>query len=283
MITGGALVESGSNQAFGQLYGTATPGKLFVAAEGTIPERHRQGAIVGPGIAATLDLQVGSMIDVETNSYRVIAILESPEGFSTVQPETAVVLPPGEFREESVSQVIVEASSGRAASDVATQIRSVLNPRQPRVTVFELSTVVSQINDFFGLLSAFLAGLGGISLVVAGVAILNIMLVTTVERRTEIGVMRAVGIQREDVLRLILAEATMLGVVGSILGSLVSVGLVAVLYLAVPQVELGVVLDPSNAWYLAVATGVGIVISLLSGVYPAYRAATERPVDALRG
>jgi putative ABC transport system permease protein len=282
VITGGALVEGPGGRSFGQLYGTAEPGRLFEAEAGTIPERHRQGAILGPEIADDLDARVGSSVEIEGNRYRVVAIIADTDGFSPVRPDTAVILPPEEFRQDEYSQVIVQADSGREAGAVADRIRETVNAREDRVSVFELSSIVTQINDFFGLLSAFLTGIGAISLVVAGVSILNVMLMTIVERREEIGVMRAVGIHRRDVLKLILTEATMLGVVGSVVGALLSAVVVGALWWYVPEIELSVVLVPSNAGYLLVAAGFGIVTSLLSGLYPAYRAANERPVDALR-
>jgi putative ABC transport system permease protein len=85
------------------------------------------------------------------------------------------------------------------------------------------------------------------------------------------------------VLRLILTEAALLGVVGGVVGvvlaSLVALGL----FLAIPEVTLSVVLVPRNVGYLVGAFGFGIVVSILSGAYPAWKAATDRPVDALRG
>jgi len=282
LITGGATARSGGGQTVAQLYGTQTPGALFEARAGELPERHRQGAIVGPDVADALSLRVGSIVEVEGNDYRVIAVLAEPEGFSPVMPDTAVVLPPGEFRDQEFSRVVIEAESGDAANAIADDVRDRLNARDRRVSVFALSSVVAEIARFFGLLSAFLIGIGAISLVVAGVSILNIMLVTTVERRGEIGVMRAVGIHREDVLRLLVVEATLLGVAGAVGGAVLSVLAIAGLWYFTP-IELAVVLVPTNAAYVLGAAGFGVLVSLASGAYPAYKAASERPVEALRG
>jgi len=282
LLTGSATVQDGGDQTLAQLYGTARPGALFEAREGELPGRHRQGAIVGPDVADALGLRVGATVDIEGNGYRVIAVLAEPEGFSPIQPDTAVVLPPGEFREQEFGQVVIEADSGDAAGAIAGDVRERLNARQDRVSVFALSSVVSEIARFFGLLSAFLIGIGAISLVVAGVSILNIMLVTTVERRGEIGVMRAVGIHREDVLRLLIVEATLLGVAGAVGGTVLSVTAVAGLWYFTP-IALDVVLVPTNAAYVLGAAAFGVLVSLASGAYPAYKAASERPVEALRG
>jgi len=108
------------------------------------------------------------------------------------------------------------------------------------------------------------------------------MLMSTVERRAEIGVLRAVGVTRGSILRTMLFEAALLGLVGATLGVFVTALLVGALYLATP-VELAVVLHPLNAVYLLAAFVFGVLISVVSGIYPAWKAANERPVDALRG
>jgi len=154
-----------------------------------------------------------------------------------------------------------------------------VNVREERVDLFELAAVVDEINDFFDLLSTFLLGLGAISLVVAGVSILNVMLMSTVERRQEIGVMRAVGVTRRDVLRVLLAEAGLIGAAGAAAGTLLTVLLVAGLVATTPAVDAALVLDPTNGYYLLLALVFGVGVGIVSGAYPAWKAANERPVE----
>jgi putative ABC transport system permease protein len=114
------------------------------------------------------------------------------------------------------------------------------------------------------------------------VAILNVMLMSTIERRGEIGVLRAVGIRRGEVLRMILTEAAFLGVVGGVIGTAISFGVGLVLF----QVLTGnatLVLGWSSVRYLLFGFGFAVAASLVSGIYPAWKAANDRPVDALRG
>jgi putative ABC transport system permease protein len=282
VVTAGALVERGESRTFAALYAVERPGDLFVATAGELPERHRRGAIVGSEVATELDVDVGRTITIEGREYRVIAVLEESDGFNLLQPDGAVVIPRTAFADESYTQVIVRAESGNDAAAAADAIRATVNAREERVSILELSRIVDQIDQFFGLLNAFLIAIGAVSLVVAGVSILNVMLMSVSERRGEIGVLRAVGVQREDVLRTILVEAGLLGVVGGIIGAVVS-GLVAlVLYLAVPEVTFSVVVNLRTGGYLLFALVFGVVISLASGLYPAWRAANERPVQALR-
>ncbi|WP_276258816.1 ABC transporter permease [Haloglomus litoreum] len=281
LVTNGAVINGPGGQTFAQLYGLDRPRALFEARSGRLPEFHRQGALVGSSVAGRLGLQPGSAVEIEGQRFRVIAVLAETDDITPIQPSNAVVLPRDAFAQDAPSQVVVQADSGEDASYVAREVRERLNARERRVSVFELSSILDRINEFFGLLNGFLIALGAVSLVVAGVAIFNVMLMSTTERRGEIGVLRAVGVQKGDVLRTLVVEATLLGVLGGIGGVLLTCVAVGALY-AFSSIGLDVVLAPSNGVYLAVAFAFGVFISLVSGLYPAYRAANEEPVDALR-
>ena len=277
-----AVVSSQSGREFATVYGVAEPALAFEAAEGRLPERHRQGAIVGAGVAADLGIDAGDTIGIAGRQVRVVAVLVESETFSPVAPDDAVFLPESAFSADGYAQALVVAESGAAARAAADDIRAEVNAREERVELFELAAIVDEVNDFFNLLSTFLLGLGAISLVVAGVSILNVMLMSTVERREEIGVMRAVGVTRRDVLRVLLAEAGLIGAAGAATGTILTVLLVAGLVLSTPEVDAALALDPTNGYYLLLALGFGVGVGLVSGAYPAWKAANERPVEALR-
>jgi putative ABC transport system permease protein len=277
----GAVVTGNDGRTFAQLYGLSDPGALFDAGEGDLPRRHRQGAIVGNETAAALDLSVGSAIEIEGNRYRVVAVLAESDAISPIQPDNAVVLPESEFVQEGYNQVVVQADSGEDARFVASTVEERLNAREQRVSVFELGSILDRIREFFALLNGFLIALGAVSLVVAGVAIFNVMLMSTRERRGEIGVLRAVGVQRGDVLRTLVVEAALLGALGGFVGVVLS-ALAALGLGQFTRVEFDVVLDPSNGAFLVLAFAFGVVVALVSGIYPAWKAANEHPVDALR-
>jgi len=274
-------VGRGGDLRFVRAYGIESPGALFEAESGRIPERFRNGVLVGSSLADDLDVEPGNTLTVDGRNYRVLAVLEDVGQISFVNPDNSVVLPPSEFGRERYAQVIVTAESGTAANETAMAIRDSLNRRQDRVVVVELSSITESIDQFFGIINTFLIGVGSISLLVAAVSILNVMLMSTVERRGEIGVLRAVGVQRNEVMRTILAEAALLGVVGGVAGSVLALlaGLALNVYVLDDPM---VTFRTRNLLYLVLAFVFALVTSLLSGLYPAWKAAREHPVEALR-
>jgi len=263
------------------VYGMERPAGAYNASEGRIPDPLRSGALVGATLADNQNLQAGDSIAVDGKTYRVRAVLESQQAFSPINPDGAVILPLRDVEGTGYSSVVVTADTGPAANETAIAIRAALNEREKRVTIFEFGNIVQQIRSVFNAVNLFLIGIGSISLVVAGVSILNVMLMSAIERREEIGVLRAVGYQRTDVLRIMLAEALLLGVIGGGIGAVLSVagGLVINQFIVG---DWSAVFTVGNLFYILVALAFGVVTSVLSGLYPAYKSANERPVDALR-
>jgi putative ABC transport system permease protein len=119
--------------------------------------------------------------------------------------------------------------------------------------------------------------LGSISLLVGGVGILTIMMISVGERTSEIGLLRAIGARREQILALFLGEAALLAAVGGAGGLLLGASIARLVTLIVPA------LPVSTPWWFAVlAEAVATAVGLVAGVYPAHRAAQMQPVDALR-
>jgi putative ABC transport system permease protein len=134
-------------------------------------------------------------------------------------------------------------------------------------------TIVNGIN-------VFLVGLGGISLLVAGVSIANTMLMSVIKRREEIGVLRSVGYTKCDIVGILLAEAALLGAIGA--GGGLVVALAATMVANAVFLGDPLAFSPTALGYLLGAVAFGVGTSLVAGAYPAWRAANERPVEALR-
>jgi putative ABC transport system permease protein len=261
--------------------GIERPSQLYEAREGSIPDPYRSGALVGPDLADEEDLAPGDTMSVNGTTVRVVAVLASGEGFGFTSPSNDIVLSTRSFEQRGYDQVVMTAENPPAANETAAAVRARLNDRRERVNVQDFSGVADQIGQTFQALNLFLIGIGSISLLVAGVSILNVMLMSTVERREEIGVMRAVGFQKRDVLKIMLSEAILLGLLGGVVGvvfSLLAGGVINQFVVG----DAFLVLRPGNFLYIGVAFGFGVGTALLSGLYPAWKAANERPVDALR-
>jgi ABC-type antimicrobial peptide transport system permease subunit len=151
-----------------------------------------------------------------------------------------------------------------------------------------LATRLASIRQFFVFLEVLLASVGTVALLVAGLGILNTLLMSVLERYSEIGLYKAIGASSGDIRTLFLTEAAVLGFVGGLGGLLLAKGATALLQLAinayaerqnVAGLE-GVFLFP--LWLLLGTIGFSIAISIVSGLYPAHRAASVDPIQALR-
>ncbi|WP_157533106.1 ABC transporter permease, partial [Haloferax profundi] len=190
-------------------------------------------------------------------------------------------LPLEEAGSRQYDQVRITTRSTDRAESVAEALRERFNDRKDRLLVLELTSLVRLFKSIVNGINTFLAGLGSISLLVAGVSITNTMLMAVIKRREEIGVLRAVGYTKVDIIRILLLEAALLGALGAVIGIAIAIGVALIansIFLGDPFA-----FTPSALSYLLGAVAFGIGTSLVAGAYPAWRAANERPVDALRG
>ncbi|KTG08605.1 hypothetical protein AUR64_18220 [Haloprofundus marisrubri] len=263
------------------VYGVENPRELYTVRDGSIPGNWRRGALVGATLADRYGLEPGNKLELDGETYRVAAVLEDEGQAAVASPNEAVVLPATAFESEGYAQVVVRSDNVDQANESAMAIRDAFNGREQQISVFERGEVSEQIDQAFAQVNLFLVGLGAISLVVAGVSIANVMLMSAIERREEIGVLRAVGYERSDVLRIMLTEATLLGVVGAFVGVLVSLGLGLVINNALLGDPLAFTTEGLR--YALLGFVFGVAASALGGLYPAWKASRQRPVEALRG
>lgn len=168
----------------------------------------------------------------------------------------------------------------RSVSDTEAQIRGILDRRRGAETynVESIEGALGLFETVTLMLQVVLGGIGGVSLLVGGIGILNIMLVSVTERTREIGLRKALGARRQTIMQQFLIEAVVLTTVGGLLGLALAIG---VLYLVVALVPfLGQVII--NPWTLIVALLVSVLTGVVFGVWPASRAASLSPIEALR-
>ncbi len=228
--------------------------------------------------------------------FQVIGVLESKGGgFGGNQDDVAIIpittmqtrlnpsrSPGGQI---SVSSIAVEVVSEDELEDATEQIGEILRERHRVVeddfTIQSQRDLLGFVNTFTTALTIFLGGIAAISLVVGGIGIMNIMLVSVTERTREIGIRKALGAKRRDILLQFLLESVIVSVIGAVIG----IGLGGLLSFIVSQIPLGddtflPTLVAGDAILLAV--GVSMAIGLFFGIYPAARAASLNPIDALR-
>jgi putative ABC transport system permease protein len=143
--------------------------------------------------------------------------------------------------------------------------------------VVSQNSVISTLNSVIGLFTIFLGVVAGISLLVGGIGVMNIMLVTVTERTREIGLRKAVGAQNRDIVIQFLMEAMALSLLGGAIGVLISAGLVAVIANFAPTLPISVQMSS-----VLLATIISASVGIFFGIYPAQRAAKLNPIDALR-
>ena len=186
--------------------------------------------------------------------------------------------------ERLVSQVNVVAASADRADAVVGEITALLRDRhgidpdaeEDDFTVMNQADLLDMATQVTDIMTIFLGAISGISLLVGGIGIMNIMLVSVTERTREIGLRKAVGARKADILAQFLLEAVVLSLVGGVLGILLGVGLASLVNMS------GVMESLVTFDSIALAVGFSAAIGLFFGIYPANQAAKLNPIEALR-
>ncbi|MDG6256508.1 MAG: ABC transporter permease [Methanomicrobiaceae archaeon] len=279
-------IEVGGEMGVVQVYGmdTADIPLLLEVTQG-VYLRGASGALVGQMLAETYDLGVGSRITVGDQSLRVAGILtERGVGFD-INPDRAVIVSDQWYRsvygEADYDQVIVKVRNLEEIEEVKHDIDAALNRRETEVDIFDTRMILETILETFSTISTFTTAIGGISLVVAGVSIFNVQMMSVTERTREVGIIRSIGTRRREVMKMFLYEAFLLGFIGSAIGGILSFG-GGYLALLVMLQDTTFLFAPSSLVYIPYGMLFGIGTSLISGVYPAWKAANLNPIEALR-
>ncbi len=289
---------------YAQLYGTT-----FVAASGTIPTNPTDtDAVVGtrvnqPGQNGTIYFGAGDSMNViwtnatvlppfinETYTANVTGVLGKIGGFGIGGPsDTGVYIPLSQaesfFGTNQADMILVQLKSSDNAT-ISNVSKLITDHFSNQVSVISATAVLSLLTSIFSLLQLFLGGIAAISLLVAGIGIMNIMIVSLIERTREIGILKALGMKSRTVLTIFLGESVIIGLMGAIIGIVlgwilanITAGVLAsgvfggggfkIIPLLTPEVLVG-----------ALAFGIGV--SVIFALYPAWRASKLKPVEALR-
>ncbi|MCA9892756.1 MAG: ABC transporter permease [Anaerolineae bacterium] len=254
-------------------------------------------AVVEQGLVDTLmpDVYpVGQSIRVGDVRFTVIGVL-GQQGSSIFGGGSGIIVPittvqtrlSGErvlSGERPITFISAQARASNLVDDVVDEITQTLRAERDisfrdsdDFVVFTQSEIIDTLASITGLITVFLAILAGISLLVGGIGITNIMLVTVTERTREIGLRKAVGAQKSAILLQFLTEAVVLSLIGGSIGVLIAIGFSALVSRFQPELQVQVQLSS-----VLLATVISVVVGVLSGGYPAQRAANLNPIDALR-
>ncbi len=241
--------------------------------------------VVGSILADKYDLRVGSKVTIKDTDFKVVGILaEQGFGFG-VNADQAVIISHRMFSKlydtDGYDQVIVQVRNIEDVETVKAAIENRFNRREEVVTVMAMNVILEGANEFFGYVSKFIMGIGAISLVVAGVSILNVMLMSTMERTKEIGIMKAIGASRKEIMTMFLLETVILGVFGSLIGGVLSFAGGFIINSIILK-DISYLFAPSSLLYIILGMGFGVFTGLLGGLYPAWKASRLKPLDALR-
>jgi putative ABC transport system permease protein len=281
----------------------------FVTESGEIPANTAENAaVVGtrvnqPGQNGTIYFNVGDSINLtwvnattlppttENLTVTVSGVLKPIGGFGIGGPsDTGVYIPMQDaqsfFGTEKVDMILVQVknSDNATINDVS---KAIVEHFSNQVSVTSPTAVLGTLDSIFSILQLFLAGIAAIALLVAGIGIMNIMIVSLIERTREIGILKALGMKSRTVLTIFLGESVIIGLLGAVIGIIAGYGLAVV----VGQVLGSGIIGGTGGFTLAPvltptvfvgALAFGIGVSVIFALYPAWRASKLKPVDALR-
>ncbi len=249
-------------------------------------------AVLGKDAAETFfgkdSSAVGETIKINNKTFRVTGILSSSSALAGGFINNTLFIPinvvandiVGEEKLQEIDVSVHDQNSiNQTIDDIENLLRDKHNLKEGDENDFRISSaqdILSTVNTITSLLTTMIAAISGISLIVGGVGVMNIMLVSVTERTKEIGLLKAIGAKQKDIMTQFLMESVVMTLIGGIVGILLGIGgaFVASLVAHIPFV----ISIPA----VLIAVGVSTVVGLAFGLYPARRAAKLSPIDALR-
>ncbi len=268
-----------------------------------ITDSHNSGrsavAIIGVNVADDLfgrkEAVIGETVRIEGQPFRVIGVLEAKGGSPMSSQDDDVLIPLSTAQarlirhstRDKVDTILISAIDSDTVTQASDEISQTLRMRH-RTAIGEDDFEIINQQDFIdmassitGVITIFLGGIAGISLLVGGIGIMNIMLVSVMERTREIGLRKAVGARKVDILGQFLIESAMLSLIGGLLGILL--GWILSMIIGSISAASNTPLNPIiTADAILLATLFSTAVGIFFGWYPANQASKMEPVDALR-
>jgi putative ABC transport system permease protein len=294
LTIGSAPVSSGGlereTNIFGSTHALRRVRHLTMAQGSFLPQTEADKAlpvcVIGQTIRAELFAEqpaLGQWLRINDRRFRVIGVLASEGESIGVDFDEMVIIPVASaqalFDTRSLFRILVETKSKLAMIKAVDEIKSIIKARhegEDDVTLITQDSVVSTFDKILTAITLAVAGIAGISLAVAGVLVMNVMLVSVSQRTTEIGLLKALGATRGHIHRLFLTEAALLSVAGALAGLVLGQLTITVLQAVYPNFPMEL-----PAWALFAALGVALFTGLTFGLLPARKAARLDPIAAL--
>lgn len=267
------------------------------AEDGRLLKADDKGKVIIGGEIAKSDswgkkIEVGSRILLQGKEFQVIGVLKQSSSF---QVNLAVLMTENDLKDllnigDEIDLIVAHISDPNLASEIALKIENALRKdRNEKIGEEDFSVqtplqAISSINTVLNIINLIVSGIAVISLIIGGIGIANTMYTSVLERRTEIGTMKAVGARDKDILWIFVLESGLLGLIGGVIGALAGLGM-AFLVSVIANSAFGSTILSVQISYplLGLAIGFSFAIGLFSGFFPAYQASKLKPVDALRG
>ena len=274
---------------------------MWELKSGKWPTGNRKEALVGEKFVDDRNVRIGSTLRMNGTSFTITGIIKKVEGamISYTNPNNAIVINGDNFDQifsiSGYSFVIISVKDIEVIDEAEDYLESRLNKKKDTISIMVMRDITESITSVFGMLALVLSAIGGISLVVAGISILNVMLISVMERIKEIGVMRAIGAYKSEVTRMFIYETLVLGIVASVIGAALSIlcgyfinSMILTAFFGPKMMEqtgltiFSLLFNPLALLSIAEGFLIGITVTFVSGLYPAVRAARMSPVEALR-
>jgi len=296
ITTGGVTVKYGSDTMNTTTMLGTTPEYSEVNNRGVTSGRfllsydvdyYQRVAVIGTAVANKLcggADPVGKSIKINGYIFKVVGVLEQIEGGSTGTADDYIITPITIAQRISKMSVIrnfsVQAASADSVDTVVALIEDFLYSiykNENAYRVISSEQMLETLNEVTGAMTAMLGGIAAISLAVGGIGIMNIMLVSVTERTREIGIRKAVGAKKRNIMVQFLIEAVMITGLGGIFGILAGICVIKFIYGG-----FNIVPETYSLFWMLLSFGISLAVGVIFGMFPAVKAANMHPIEALR-